>query len=127
VVKAAAAILPVDPSVTSVVTLEGLLTCGAPEIDCSDEYCARAEKRYALLQDIFGTLASAVNVARAREVLETLCVDNLPINAAYFPRVAVMLDRVAAAFDLLRIGMKIGQSASRSRHRSRMSSCRSPS
>jgi len=52
------------------------------------------------LQDIFGNLASPADVARARAVLETLCVDNLPIDAAHLPGAAVILDRVAAAFDL---------------------------
>jgi hypothetical protein len=73
---------------------------GRSEIYRSDEDCARAENRYTRLQDILGTLATPVDVARARAVLETLCVDNLPIDAAHLPGVSVMLDRIAAAFNL---------------------------
>jgi hypothetical protein len=71
-----------------------------PEIYWSDEYCARAEKRFAYLQKIFGTLASPTEVASARAAVERLCVDNLPIDATHLPGVAAMLNRVAAAFDL---------------------------
>ena len=78
----------------------GRAFAGRPELYRSDHRRARAEKRYARLQDIFGTLASPADVARARAVLEILCVDNLPIPAAYLPNAAVILDRVAAAFEL---------------------------
>src|SRR5207253_99697 len=73
---------------------------GKPEIYWSDDRCARAEKRWRRLEAVLKALPSPEAAARAIDVIETLCVLNQPIAAASIPRVAVMLDRIALAFEL---------------------------
>lgn len=69
---------------------------GGPAV-WSDGKIARAQRRYARLQAIIdGTPSPAV----AREVIETLCVDDQPIAAAMLPGLRWLLDQIANSFGL---------------------------